>query len=128
MDGAAVKARTLPFHRTVLGESMNTPQPTRKFVCATCGLPLLEWHSTKSAQGWVWKHASGGRSRPSCGKLPVPVVKPANVKIVLPIEWHRFTAAVQMHGMCRYCSNRATMMQRTPGKFWVQVCERHIEK
>jgi hypothetical protein len=36
-----------------------------QFVCNTCGLAIYLW------RGERWKHAAGGRSTPSCGKVPV---------------------------------------------------------
>ena len=37
-----------------------------KLVCKRCGQPVIGWRDG-------WKHATGGRSDPTCGKPPIPV-------------------------------------------------------
>lgn len=43
---------------------------TSGYVCARCGLAVYRFGRRGTR---FWKHAAGGRSAPSCGKLPEPM-------------------------------------------------------
>ena len=44
----------------------------------------------------------------------------------MKINWNKFSAKVQAHGMCRYCDEYAEYMnQRSDGGGYDAVCEKH---